>query len=217
MDTFTSLIFIPEGTLLNEKLALKAALRTSMRNLNKDFGPAEQLKYSQISNNFKMLSEKEQIQLLLANFLPDENDALTIFQANLAKQHRLIKGSLDFLTQVKGHLTLVALGKTKKDILLPRLKSSGIADYFEALFFADDFSEQFPDKNLLIKIIANLNLDPDSCLVIGANLNDEIQAAENANLKSLWLAPKKEKIPITPHPTLHLSRLADLLFYLNIE
>ncbi|PEH03519.1 hypothetical protein CP356_09760, partial [Lactobacillus sp. UMNPBX5] len=45
----------------------------------------------------------------------------------------------------------------------------------------------------------------------------EIQGAENANLKSLWLAPKKDKIPISPRPTLHLSKLADLDFYLDLD
>ncbi|MCT7862013.1 MAG: HAD family hydrolase, partial [Lactobacillus crispatus] len=53
-------------------------------------------------------------------------------------------------------------------------------------------------------------------LIIGTNLDEEIQGAENANLKSLWLAPKKDKIPISPHPTLHLSKLADLSFYLDL-
>ena len=37
------------------------------------------------------------------------------------------------------------------------------------------------------------------------------------NLKSLWLAPKKDKIPISPRPTLHLSKLSDLSFYLDVN
>ena len=78
-------------------------------------------------------------------------------------------------------------------------------------------------KNCLIKISFSkflkiiLIIDPDNILVIGPNLDEENQGAENANLKSLWLAPKKDKIPISPRPTLHLSKLSDLSFYLDVN
>lgn len=216
MNTFESLIFVPEGTLLNEKLALKTALRQTLKKQQRNFGPSERLKYTQLSNGFKLLSEGQQIQLLLQNFLPDHVNAQETFYGFLRKQHQLIKNSRDFLEQVKGKLNLVALGKERKAELLPRLKEAQIADYFETLYFADDFTTKFPEKNNLIQVVNDLQLDPDTSLVVGSNLTEEIQAAENAHLKSLWLTPKREKISITPHPTLHLSRLLDLLFYLNI-
>lgn len=217
MDTFETLIFVPEGTLLNEKLAERTALRQTLKYFNHDFGPAERLKYTDLSNNFKLLTSEQRITLLVQNFLPNEPTAESHFYEQLSKQNRLIKGSLDFLDTIKGKITLALYGKENKANLLPRLKKAGIADKFEALFFADDFSAELPDKKIFTTIVQQLDCDPDTTLVVGATLSDEIQGAENANLKSLWIAPKREKIPITPHPTLHLSRLTDLLFYLNIE
>lgn len=38
MNTFESLIFVPEGTLLNEKLALKTALRQTLKNSKEILG-----------------------------------------------------------------------------------------------------------------------------------------------------------------------------------
>lgn len=216
VNTFETLIFIPEGSLLNEKLALKASLRATVKHFKGNFGPAENLKYSSLSKQFKMLSEKEQIALLLQNFLPGV-DALPYFESCLKKQARLTKGSLDFLKQVKGKTKLLLYSKEKQNMIVPRLKKAGIIDLFEGLYFADAFDTQLPDKKVFLDIINHSNIDPDTALVIGTNLAEDIQGAENANLKSLWISPKREKIPITPHPTLHLSSLSDLLFYLNIE
>lgn len=218
MDTFSTLIFVPEGTLLNEKLAERTVLRKTVKHFTGNFGPAERIKYSDLTSQFKLLSQAERINLLIQNFLPNEIKAAeTYFEQQLSEQHQVIKGSLDFLQAVKGKLNLFLLGKENKKQLLPRLKESQLDSYFESIYFADDFTEQLPNKSILRTIVAKANVDPDNVLVIGANLSDEIQGAENANLKSLWIAPKKEKIPITPHPTLHLAKLSDLLFYLNIE
>lgn len=218
MNNFASLLFIPEGSLLNEKLAQRTALRQTAKHLGQEFGPAERLKYNDLSAHFKLLSEKQQNNSLIANFFPDQKEAAqNYFDQQLMKQHRLMPGSQSFLELVKGQLKLILCGKENKAALLPRLEAAGIAQDFNALFFADDFKEKLPDKAIFRQIVRKENLDPDTVLVIGTNLSEEIQGAENDNLDSLWLAPKKEKIPISPHPTLHLTKLSDLLFYLNIE
>lgn len=41
MSTFNTLIFIPEGSLLNEKLAERNALRQTLKHYGVDCGPAE--------------------------------------------------------------------------------------------------------------------------------------------------------------------------------
>lgn len=171
MDTFETLIFIPEGTLLNEKLAERTALRQTLKYFKHDFGPAERLKYTDLANNFKLLTSEQRIAMLVQNFLPNEPSALNYFYEQLSKQNRLIKGSLDFLNSVKGEVTLVLYGKESKANLLPRLKDAGIADEFEAMFFADDFSTKLPDKKIFDDIVKKLDCDPDTTLIIGSTLS----------------------------------------------
>lgn len=107
---------------------------------------------------------------------------------------------------------MISFGKEKREDLLPTMQKLKLDQYFDHLFFQEDIAEQ-PFSS----IIKKLGLDPDTCLIIGNNLNDEIKAANQENIKSLWIAPRKEKVPITPHPTLKLSHLSDLEFYLNLE
>ena len=132
-------------------------------------------------------------------------------------QTRLVKGAIDFIDEVSGKLHLILLAKEKRTQIEPRLGPTELLSSFDNAYFADDFTDKLPSKNIFFKILKdNPDIDPNTVLVIGTNLDEEIQGAENANLKSLWLAPKKDKIPISPHPTLHLSKLADLSFYLDL-
>ena len=200
MATFETLIFIPEGSLLNEKLAEKTALRQTLKHYGLDWGPAERLRYTSLEKEFKNLSSDDQIDLALSTFLKEDlSKTRTVFDDAMKDQTRLVKGAIDFIDEVSGKLHLILLAT------------------FDNAYFADDFTDKLPSKNIFFKILKdNPDIDPDTVLVIGTNLDEEIQGAENANLKSLWLAPKKDKIPISPHPTLHLSKLADLSFYLDL-
>lgn len=218
MATFETLIFIPEGSLLNEKLAEKTALRQTLKHYGLDWGPAERLRYTSLEKEFKNLSSDDQIDLALSTFLKEDLcKTRTVFDDAMKDQTRLVKGAIDFIDEVSGKLHLILLAKEKRTQIEPRLAPTELLSSFDNAYFADDFTDKLPSKNIFFKILKdNPDIDPDTVLVIGTNLDEEIQGAENANLKSLWLAPKKDKIPISPHPTLHLSKLADLSFYLDL-
>lgn len=218
MTTFETLIFIPEGSLLNEKLAEKTALRQTLKHYGLDWGPAERLRYTRLEKKFKNLSSDDQIDLALSTFLKEDlSKTRTVFDDAMKDQTRLVKGAIDFIDEVSGKLHLILLAKEKRTQIEPRLAPTELLSSFDNAYFADDFTDKLPSKNIFFKILKdNPDIDPDTVLVIGTNLDEEIQGAENANLKSLWLAPKKDKIPISPHPTLHLSKLADLSFYLDL-
>ncbi|EEJ71137.1 HAD family hydrolase [Lactobacillus ultunensis] len=218
MSTFETLIFVPEGSLLNEKLAEKTALRQTLKHFGLDWGPAERLKYTSLQKQFKVLSNNDQINLALSTFLKEDLDqSRAVFNNLMKEQTRLVKGTPDFLDQINS-LRLIMLAKETKAQIEPRLAPTELLNSFDYVYFADNFKDKLPSKNIFFQILKeHPEIDPDTVLVIGTNLDEEIQGAENANLKSLWLAPKKDKIPISPHPTLHLSKLSDLLFYLDVE
>ncbi|MDM8289744.1 HAD hydrolase-like protein [Lactobacillus crispatus] len=218
MATFETLIFIPEGSLLNEKLAEKTALRQTLKHYGLDWGPAERLRYTSLEKEFKNLSSDDQIDLALSTFLKEDlSKTRTVFDDAMKDQTRLVKGAIDFIDEVSGKLHLILLAKEKRTQIEPRLAPTELLSSFDNAYFADDFTDKLPSKNIFFKILKdNPDIDPNTVLIIGTNLDEEIQGAENANLKSLWLAPKKDKIPISPHPTLHLSKLADLSFYLDL-
>lgn len=215
---FQTLIFILEGSLLNEKIAEQSALKQTLKSTGRDFGPSERLKYNSVRENNKLLGFEDRIQLILQTFFHENwQDAGQIFIKELQKQNRLNKEVLPFLDKVNGKVKLILLAKENKKVALQRMKNTELVDYFPLAYFKDDFTEKLPHKKVLTSILQKQNLAFATSLVIGTDLADEIQAAENAKIQSLWLAPKKVKMPISPHPTLHLNKLSDLLFYLELS
>ena len=215
---YETLIFILEGSLLNEKVAELNALSQTLKLAGREFGPAQRIQYNSLQEKIKLLGFDERIKLTLQEFFKNDwISAKGTFDNQLQKQDQLNKDVLPFLDEVQNKVNLILLTKEKKDVASSRMQSTELLNYFSAVYFKDDFACKFPDKKVLTTILQQQNLSPATCLVIGTNLVDEIQGAENANLDSLWLAPKKVKMPISPHPTLHLNKLSDLLFYLELS
>ena len=215
---FETLIFILEGSLLNEKVAEQMALRETLKLAGRDFGPDERIKYNSLQEKIKLLGFDARIKLTLQEFFKNDwKSAKLTLDNQLQKQNQLNKDVLPFLDEVQNKVNLILLTKEKKDVASSRMQDTELINYFSAVYFSDDFDTKLPDKKILLSIIHEQKLTPATSLVIGTDLADEIQGAENANLESLWLAPKKVKIPISPHPTLHLNKLSDLLFYLELS
>ena len=215
---YETLIFILEGSLLNEKVAEQNALRQTLKLTGREYGPAERIQYNSLQEKTKLLGFDERIKLTLQEFF--KNDWISAKQAfdnQLQKQDQLNKDVLPVLDEVKNKVKLILLTKEKKDVALSRMQDTELINYFSAVYFSDDFDTKLPNKKILLSIIHEQKLTPATSLVIGTDLADEIQGAENANLDSLWLASKKVKMPISPHPTLHLNKLSDLLFYLELS
>jgi len=215
---FETLIFILEGSLLNEKVAEQMALRETLKLAGRDFGPAERIKYNSLQEKTKLLGFDARIKLTLQEFFKNDwKSAKLTLDNQLQKQNQLNKDVLPFLDEVQNKVNMILLTKEKKDVASSRMQDTELINYFSAVYFSDDFDTKLPNKKILLSIIHEQKLTPATSLVIGTDLADEIQGAENANLESLWLAPKKVKIPISPHPTLHLNKLSDLLFYLELS
>ncbi|WEV44100.1 HAD family hydrolase [Lactobacillus sp. ESL0684] len=218
MTKFETLIFIPEGSLLNEKLAQRTALSQTLAALNEGFGPKERLQYTEIQEQAKLLGLNERIELTLQTFCKaNYQTAKPIFWQKLAHQTQLVKGAISFLEQIPDQVKLVLLAKEPKQVISTRITDSKLLNFFSACYFSEDFSDTFTQTILGQVLQAEPAINPATCLLIGTDLADEIQAANQANLASVWLAPKKVKLPINPRPTMHLTRLSDLLFYLNLS
>ncbi|BDR60861.1 HAD family hydrolase [Lactobacillus xylocopicola] len=218
MAKFETLIFIPEGSLLDQKSAEANALRITLEHFGTGMGPTQRLKYASLGQQTKLLGMDERIDLFLKTIVPqDLTTARHFFDEQLRQQDRLNKETIPFLDEVQGKLQLILLSKEPRQLIASRLQATELFSYFSACYGKDELQGRLPEKRVFDQIVQEQKITPASCLVIGTDLSEDIQGAENAGLQSLWLAPKKVKLPISPRPTLHLSKLSDLLFYLNLS
>ena len=95
---YETLIFILEGSLLNEKVAELNALSQTLKLAGREFGPAQRIQYNSLQEKIKLLGFDERIKLTLQEFF--KNDWISAKQAfdnHLQKQDQLNKDVLPFL------------------------------------------------------------------------------------------------------------------------
>lgn len=221
MGKFDSLIFVPEGAILNEGVAERNALRQTLDEVASGFGPKQRIQYAELLSQIKFLTFSDRIELVLQTFCRHElYSARKIFYQKMKEQKQLVKDVglfLGELSDMDDQIKLILCSKEDRETISSRLDESELLNCFSAVYTQDDFVQRLPNEEVLMTIVQEQNLDPATCLVIGTDLADDIQGAENAGLASLWIAPRNIKTPIHPNPTIHLTTLSDLLFYLELS
>jgi putative hydrolase of the HAD superfamily len=83
-----------------------------------------------------------------------------------------------------------------------KLKQSQLESFFqpEAIFVSGEMEFEKPDPQYFKKIIDKLQLDAESTMVIGDNLQNDIQAANACGLYTCWVShDRKGEAGIQPH------------------
>lgn len=205
--TYKNIILIPEGIIFNEKTTERAALKNTLKKFNvENFGEKKDL-FNQLFERYINEKRIQRHRLLLTALLPEIalTDSTAIFYQQLIHQTRLTKNIQEVLSQLTEATNLVIASFLTSEIIKSRLNNSKLTLELPTTSLTDDSFGQ---------IITSNNWDPKETLIIGTNLNEEIQQANAENVDSMWINTGR-KVPITPHPTLHIKKFADCLFYLN--
>ena len=77
---------------------------------------------------------------------------------------------------------------------LSRIKSSGIAQYFEDIFISEDIGYNKPDKSFFDKCFETIkNADRAETVIVGDSLSSDILGGINAGIRTIWYNPLHEK------------------------
>lgn len=208
--TYKNIIINPDGSLFNEKSSTTTALRKLFKQKELKFSDYQEL-FTTLWDRYANNSRKERLQVILTALFPQE-DISTItdeFYTIYAKIHRLVKDSDTSFAELNQKTKLFIVSSNPKSVISQRLTDAGITFQEEQLLTLNNeasFSALFSD------IVGKNNLDKNETLIIGTNLTDDIQNANNCKIDSLWISNSR-KVPITPHPNLHVKKFSDTLFY----
>ncbi|QNQ81389.1 hypothetical protein [Lactobacillus sp. PV034] len=206
--TYKNIILIPEGIIFNEKITERAALKNTFKNFNIDNFDEKKELFNQLFERYLNEKRTQRHQLLLTALLPEIelDQSKSEFYQQLIHQTRLTKNIQEDLSQLTEATNLVITSFLPNEIIASRLNNSKLTLKLPTASLAGDSSFR--------QIITSNNWDSKETLIIGTNLNEEIQQANDEAVDSMWINTGR-KVPITPHPTLHVKKFADCLFYLN--
>lgn len=96
-----------------------------------------------------------------------------------------------------------------------KLKATGLTEGWDGIFIAQEQGVSKPKPELFRRVLAAANVLPDECLMIGDNLNADIQGGLNAGIKTVWMKRRDdmpENSDIQPdHTVKNLKELLELL------
>lgn len=91
------------------------------------------------------------------------------------------------------------------------LVEHGLAGWFDPIIISDEFGRRKPHPAIFTAGLTQLEVRPDEALYVGDSVSDDVVGAHNAQLRVVWINPKRELLPPgAPQPYAILTALSDL-------
>jgi putative hydrolase of the HAD superfamily len=97
-----------------------------------------------------------------------------------------------------------------KDIQHIKMSGSNLTGYFKEIVTSECCGYKKPDKRIFEHALDRIKVRPVDCLMIGDNLECDIDGARLAGMDQVFFNPEKSKSKLSPKPTYHIHCLSEL-------
>lgn len=105
---------------------------------------------------------------------------------------------LQLLDQLQGRYQLVLASNGSSEVQRSKLAACGLTDYFQHIFISGEMRKVKPDPEFFREILDTLAIFPAHAYMIGDDLVNDIQAAQQCGLKTCWIAHGRTTDRINP-------------------
>lgn len=123
----------------------------------------------------------------------------------------VLPGAVELLSRLKPHCTLVLATNGVADTQRRRLQNNPVAPYLDAVFISEEMGVGKPAKEYFDHILTALHADPAATVMVGDDLNSDIQGAINAGLDSIWYSPQQENSGLPTYCARTLAQVAEII------
>lgn len=193
---YTYLLFDADDTLFDFQLAQERSLDEVLTTIGLPLSAKDD--YKTISHGLWRQLEKQEITLdtlkqrrfndllkLYPTTYPKDVEAL--YEATLAKHDELLPYAKETLEKLKEKYHLVLISNGMPNIQYPRLKTSGLENYFDAIFISDEIGAQKPSTAFFEAVFQKIQVPKEQCLVIGDSPTSDIAGGRNFGLDTCFI------------------------------
>jgi putative hydrolase of the HAD superfamily len=124
----------------------------------------------------------------------------------------LVPGVHDTLSYLKEKYSLYILTNGFVEVQMQKIRNSGIEPYFRRLFMAEMVGYQKPDHRFFEYAVKSVHAHKTESLMIGDDVEVDIQGAKNAGLDQVFFNPGRNKTAIEPTWEIHsMAALKEIL------
>lgn len=134
-----------------------------------------------------------------------------LYEHLLGIGHYFMPGAEELLEELNGKCRLFICSNGTAPVQAGRIKSSGIAKYFEHIFISEKIGYNKPSREYFEACFEQIdNFDRDKCIMVGDSLTSDILGGINAGIKTCWFNPKGKAGNKDVKPDYEISKLEQL-------
>lgn len=223
MARYKTVLLDADGTLLDFEATERQALRRSMEERGISFDDGVMQTYLSINVPLWAAHHRGEIsreELMIRRF-GDFAKALGV-EADAAEWNKtylrylgdcgdVLPGAQELLKALKPHCTLALATNGLSDIQRRRLKDNPITPYLDAIFISEEMGVGKPEKSYFDQVLTALNADPAATVMVGDDLNSDIQGAINAGIDSIWYSRSEERDGRPTYRANSLAQVAEII------
>ena len=139
---------------------------------------------------------------------PDRTQAL--YESNLSEGHWFVPGAEELLWTLQKDYRLFICSNGSLRVQEGRIKSAGIAPYFEKIFISEHMGCNKPEARYFELCFREIpDFDRTRAILLGDSLTSDIRGGRNAGVLTCWYNPDKRPNPGPVIPDYEIEALAE--------
>jgi putative hydrolase of the HAD superfamily len=131
------------------------------------------------------------------------------------ERHLVYADTMETLEKLMGRYALGLLTNGASDLQRRKIEGSGVARYFNEILISGDIGFAKPDHRVFELLLSRLNAKAATTLMIGNNLITDVQAAQHAGLRAIWVNRSGAASEASIIPDWEIAQLTQLESILN--
>tara|TARA_B100000787_G_C16199059_1_gene303390 strand:- start:4668 stop:5351 length:684 start_codon:yes stop_codon:yes gene_type:complete len=164
----------------------------------------EELKYLRLKETFDALDYY--VNDVTIHYLSEE------YIVNLPNHNHLFEGTFEILDYLQSKYQLHIITNGFEEIQTQKMEKSGISKFFTAVITSESVGVKKPNPKVFEFALDKVNTTAANSIMIGDNLEADIQGALNCGIKAIHY--NSEKINLIPENIISINHLIDLKQYL---
>lgn len=125
------------------------------------------------------------------------------------------KNTINFINAIKMHVKVAIVTNGTFQRENAKIINTTLNNYFNTIIISEEVGFAKPDKRIFELAINKLNVQPETALFVGDDIEKDIGGCQNANINGVWFNPHKIKNDTEVNPYAEIDSFDRLLSYIK--